>query len=251
MIKRPVDLSADVGRIGHGKALLGAGSRGAPFRSTRRGGPAETESVEPTLRATPKDIFLGRQPICDSALQVQGYELLYRGSEQVGTGQTSPEMASATVALNLIIEIGLDRVVGDQLAFIRMTRAFLVDGQYRALPPEQIVLEILEDIEPDAEVLREVRFASELGYRIALGDFIHHQRRLEPLIELADFVKVELLDQDPDSIREHVRLLRRPGLKVLAEKVETPEQFELCRDAGYDLFQPPPKAMTPSWLPVR
>lgn len=183
------------------------------------------------------DILVGRQPICDRRLDIQAYELLYR-SKTVPPGSPGFDgnVATATIAINSIMQIGLDPIVGGKRAFVNMTREFLLEGHYRVLPPEQVVLEVLEDVEPEADLLAAVRNAKDLGYTIALDDFVYHER-LEPLIDLAELIKVEVPALDAQAIRRHADDLKARGKTMLAEKLETHDEFEACRDAGYDLFQ--------------
>lgn len=180
--------------------------------------------------------LIARQPIVDREVRVRGYELLFRSQPGSQARPFDGDVATATVAINTLLDLGLECVAGRQSAFINMTRAFLTRELYTALPAERVVLEVLEDIQPDAEVLAAVRRARELGYRIALDDYVHAEA-LRPLLELADIVKVDAGALDDGALCEHARLLARPGLALLAEKIETRARFELARDAGYELFQ--------------
>ncbi len=183
-----------------------------------------------------RQALIARQPIVDATVAVRGYELLFRRALTEPGPVFDGEVATATVAINTLLDLGLQTVAGEHPAFINMTRSFLVRDLYLALPPERVVLEVLEDIEPDAEVLAALRRARALGYSIALDDYLHHER-LRPLLEQADIVKVDVKDLSTAELRAQVQLLRRPGLLLLAEKVETHERFLVCREAGYDLFQ--------------
>ena len=180
--------------------------------------------------------LIARQPIVDRQVHVRGYELLFRSQSEAGARAFDGDVATATVAINTLLDLGLESVAAGQPAFINMTRAFLTRELYTALPAERVVLEVLEDIEADAEVLAAVRRARDLGYRIALDDYVHAEASL-PLVELADIIKVDAGLLDDVALREHAKLLARPGLALLAEKIETRERFEFARDAGYDLFQ--------------
>ena len=181
------------------------------------------------------EILLARQPIYDIHLRVAGYELLYR--ELDSSPSLAPgDRASAKVAVNTLLELGFDRVLGKHPAYINCTRNFLVHEHFAPLPPERTVLEVLEDVEPEPAVIEALRRARASGYCIALDDFVYSPR-LEVLLELADVVKVDVRAVELRELRNHARLLQRPGLRLLAEKVETQEEFHYCRDAGYDLFQ--------------
>lgn len=104
------------------------------------------------------------------------------------------------------------------------------------LPATRVVLEVLEDTPPDAALISALRGWAQRGYTIALDDFIL-QDSLLPLLDVADIVKVEVGALTPAELEEHVRVLRRYQPRLLAEKVETQEQFELCRRLGFDYFQ--------------
>ena len=103
-------------------------------------------------------------------------------------------------------------------------------------PAGRVVLEVLEDIPVDAELVEAVSRLSSQGYLIALDDFIYHER-LQPLVEVADIIKVDVLALDDVALREHAATLRQYKVKLLAEKVETQDRYKYCRNLGFDYFQ--------------
>ncbi|MCA9168959.1 MAG: EAL domain-containing protein, partial [Planctomycetales bacterium] len=180
--------------------------------------------------------FLGRQPIFTADLDVFAYEILFRSGQTSNAALVQDgDQATASVVLNLLTDIGLERVVNDRPAFINMTRNLLLYADLSCLPPQRIVLEILEDITPDPEVLAAVRRLAEAGFTIALDDVVYRQE-LEPLIELADIIKVDLPQIPLAELPEHVAALQRYPVKLLVEKVETQEEFDLCRKLGFSYF---------------
>jgi EAL and modified HD-GYP domain-containing signal transduction protein len=171
------------------------------------------------------DLFVGRQPIYDRDLKVYAYELLYRGSDVDFADFSEGDRATSQVLQNTFTEIGLERVVGDHLSFVNLTRGF-VTGEYPLpVPRERVVLEILEDIEPDAEVLKGIRALKADGFVIALDDFLFEEWK-RPLTSLADIIKVEVLGLSDDEVRRQVEQLAEFDCKLLAEKIETREQFD-------------------------
>ena len=182
------------------------------------------------------DIYIGRQPIYDRKLGVYAYELLFRAASDNSAKFTDGDQATSDVIVNTFLEIGLDNIVGDRLAFINLTRAFFVGEHTISLPRDRVVLELLEDIEADEEVVSSVKRLSEQGYSIALDDFIYHES-LQPLVQLADIVKIDIMAMDRDEVREHVKALRQHPLRLVAEKVETQEEHDYCMDLGFDYFQ--------------
>lgn len=183
-----------------------------------------------------QDIYIGRQPIFDRQLEVYAYELLFRSGTQNHAGEFDGDQATSQVIVNAFIEIGLDRIVGDQLAFINLTRSFVTASAPLPFPKERVVLEILETVRPDAEVIAGVRNLIAQGYSVALDDFIFHED-LRPLLELAHIVKIDLLVTPREQLEAHVHQLRGYNVKLLAEKIETQAEFEYCKALGFDYFQ--------------
>lgn len=182
------------------------------------------------------DVFVGRQPIYGRRLELFAYELLYRGADVDFADFTEGDRATSQVLLNTFTEFGLDRVVGSHLAFVNLTRGF-VTGEYPLpVPRSRVVLEILEDVEPDPEVIAGIKELRKQGFTVALDDFVYEER-MRPLLRLADIVKVDVLGQDDEEIRRRAEVLRPYRCRLLAEKIESREQFEVCLDAGYELFQ--------------
>jgi c-di-GMP phosphodiesterase len=183
-----------------------------------------------------QDIYIGRQPIFDRDLKVYAYELLFRSGTQNHAGDFDGDQATSQVIVNAFIEIGLEQIVGPHLAFINLTRSFVTTQAPLPFPKDRVVLEVLESIRPDAEVIAGVRDLAAQGYSVALDDFVFHED-LRPIIEVATFVKIDLMSLSREQLDEHVRLLRRYDVKLLAEKIETQEEFEHCKQLGFDYFQ--------------
>ncbi|MBI5462001.1 MAG: HDOD domain-containing protein [Gammaproteobacteria bacterium] len=183
-----------------------------------------------------QDIYIGRQPIFDRDLNVFAYELLFRGGTQNHAGEFDGDQATSQVIVNAFIEIGLDQIVGTHRAFINLTRSFVTTQTPLPFPKDRVVLEVLEDIHPDAEVIAGVRNLAAQGYTMALDDFVFNED-LSPLVELAQIVKIDLMALPREQLGEHVRLLRGYNVKLVAEKIETQEEFEYCKELGFDYFQ--------------
>ncbi|WP_297526887.1 EAL and HDOD domain-containing protein [Thiohalobacter sp.] len=183
-----------------------------------------------------QNIYLGRQPIFDRDLEVYAYELLFRAGETNAAGEIDGDQATSRVIANTFIELGLDEIVGPRRAFLNLTRDFLVSDWPLNFPRDRVVLEILEDIEPDDEVLAAVGRLRQEGFLIALDDFLFHER-LRPLVELADLIKIDLMALEDGQLEEHVAALRGYPARLLAEKIETRDEFEQCKALGFDYFQ--------------
>ncbi len=183
-----------------------------------------------------KDIFVGRQPIYSRRLELYAYELLYRGGDVDFADFEEGDKATSQVLLNTFTEFGIERVVGGHLAFVNLTRGFIIGEYPLPVPRTQVVLEVLEDVEPEEEVLAGLRDLRKRGFRIALDDFVYDER-FEPMLQLADIVKVDILGMSDEEIVENYERLKPYGVKLLAEKIETRAQFDLCFEIGFDYFQ--------------
>ncbi len=183
------------------------------------------------------DVLVARQAIFDRDRRVHGYELLFRSEAgQNAFDGTEGGLATRQVLANSLLVIGLENLVGNKKAFVNFGRGPLLQGWHSSLPPESTVIELLETVEPDDEVLEACRKLREQGYQLALDDFVFREG-CEPLLRVADLVKIEIQSLPRPEQKALVRSYRAKGLQTLAEKVETHEEFEWAREAGYDFFQ--------------
>ena len=181
-------------------------------------------------------VCLGRQPIFDRHLDVVAYELLYRdgqNNQAVFTG--GDDDATSLVLSNTLVEIGLDRVVGSRNAFINFSPSFILNGHCAALPAERVVLELLEGADPNDTLVAALEELVRGGFRLALDDFVYLPG-YERLLRLASIVKLDLRVR-PNDLAAEVSRLRQFRVALLAEKVETPEEYDRCRELGFELFQ--------------
>jgi EAL and modified HD-GYP domain-containing signal transduction protein len=185
------------------------------------------------------EVFVARQPIFTRDLQVAGYELLFRGSDSSEALVADPEGATAAVLLNTFTEIGLERIVGPYPAWVNVSRAFVVNGLAGSLPPAVVGLEILEDELLDDRMVGALIDLKRQGYRLALDDFefSRSRPRPEPLLAIVDVVKLDIVALGREGITQEVAQLRPYGVTLLAEKVESHEDYAFCLAAGCDLFQ--------------
>ena len=200
-------------------------------------------SYQVTSRCPPRgtlpsiyEVFVGRQPIYTRQLDVFAYELLFRRGEMPHAGVTDGNQATAQVLVNTFLELGLDTLVGAKRAFVNLTRDFLLQDYSLVFPPDRVVLEVLEDVAVDDDVLAALRNLSAQGYTIALDDFFY-QEHLRPLVELADIIKIDVLASGRTTVAEQVELLRQYDVPLLAEKVETQEDFTYYKTLGFEYFQ--------------
>jgi len=184
------------------------------------------------------DIYVGRQPIYNRALGVYGYELLFRTGQvnAASAGYVSSDGATSTTLINTFLEIGLERLVGKRYAFINLSEQFLLEEDSLPISPQQVILEVLEDVPVNMRLLKAVKRLSEKGFIIALDDYIYNPAH-KPLVAMADIIKIDIKQLSQKELISHVKILKKFSAKLLAEKIETIEEYEFCLKLGFDYFQ--------------
>ncbi len=184
--------------------------------------------------AAGSQVLVARQPIVDTGLRTTGYELLFRGSRGA---RPDADNWTASLLVNAFADLGLDNLVGDKLAYVNVSRTFLLDVDPLPFGPEGVVLELTEDSHhTDDVLLQRLRKLVANGYRLALDDF-SFEPSLAPLVALASIVKLDVLADGLRRTAEQVEVLRPFDVDLLAEKVETRHEFDRCRELGCSSFQ--------------
>jgi EAL and modified HD-GYP domain-containing signal transduction protein len=178
--------------------------------------------------------YVARQPIMDLRGRVHGYELLFRaGPEAVFRGDG--DMATRTMLDNSVI-FGLERLTGGLPAFVNCTRESLVGDMVHVLPSGMTVLEILENLEPTPELIAACRKLKSEGFRLALDDFVW-KPGIEPLVHLADYIKVDFIQTGFVERQALLKQLCGVTVALVAEKIETQEEYTQACKEGFTLFQ--------------
>lgn len=184
-----------------------------------------------------QNVFLGRQPILDRDQKLVAYELLSRSSATAQHAVIQEvSKASIQVIATTFSSLGVQAVLGDCRGFFNLSAAVLMSDALEALPCDRVALEILETVSPSEAIAKRCRFLREQGFLIALDDYAPGDER-ETMLDVVDLVKVDLPGLTERELRGLVRRLRGRHVQLLAEKVETREEFDLCRRLGFDLFQ--------------
>jgi len=186
---------------------------------------------------TADDLFLGRQPILDRSEQLLAYELLFRNSRQNAANVSDQVAATATVVTNAFAELSVGDALGPYRGFINVDHNFLFSDMIELLPRESVMLEILETVVPNEAVVGRVRDLRQKGFQFALDDIVGLDASYDEILTLVDVVKVDLQPLNEDQVRAIVARVKPTGAKLLAEKVDSREQMEFCRDLGFELFQ--------------
>jgi c-di-GMP-related signal transduction protein len=181
--------------------------------------------------------FLGRQPILNRSQQIVGFELLFRSAESLLFADfKDTHVASASVILNALSDFGFQDVLGRHKGFFNVTYEMLMSDAVELLPKERVVIELLETIMVDEKVVERCRILKSLGFKLALDDHVYSPD-FSAIYQMVDIVKLDVLGIPPEDLAGVVAKLRAWPLTLLAEKVESAEQYAVCSALGFDLFQ--------------
>ena len=178
-------------------------------------------------------LYIARQPIVDNNNAPYAYEFLHRSSEEnCYRDDIEGSQATSSLLSSLSFEFNLKRLTGGCFAFINFTEKLLLSKTVESIDPREVIIEILETVKPSEALLERLRELRKKNYCFALDDYLGEEN---PLIEVADIIKVDFIDTD----REQQRAIagRYPDKILLAEKVETSEDYEFAKENGYKLYQ--------------
>lgn len=190
-----------------------------------------------------KDVYIARQTIITSDIKIYGYELLFRSLENDGLTKaniTDGKIASTRVAVNALNYIGLHQVVGDSLAFINIDENLLLTDAVLSIPKERFILELLETIVINDEILNRIIELKKLGFKFALDDANCSKEYLNNFEAVFPYLHILKLDADlvnKKLLKNRLKELQAFNFELLAEKVETREDFEFFKEIGCIYFQ--------------
>ncbi|MGH1460805.1 MAG: EAL and HDOD domain-containing protein [Neptuniibacter sp.] len=182
------------------------------------------------------DLLLARQPVFNKSQDVVAYLLLYRNSDEHAPHTINDHLATSSVILNTYASICQEGEVRSLPCYIKLTDKTLMAENFPELPKEHFILEILGHSDFTPEFIERVQDLSQQGYRIALSDY-KHDPKVEPLLNHIQIVKIDIQNTGLDHLPHVLKDLRPYNLEILADKVETQEEFRRCHELGFTLFQ--------------
>ncbi|MCD4676656.1 MAG: EAL domain-containing protein [Desulfobacula sp.] len=183
------------------------------------------------------EVFLARQPIFTPKKKLFGYELLFRLGLENSFPDIDGDIATSKVLENTFFSFELKEVLGNKPGLINFTKKLILQQTPLLFPPQHIIIEVLENIEPDKEVIAALELFKKKGFNIALDDFIYHEKYV-PMMEVSKIIKFDLIATPLESLTDIVQDIQSNyDITLLAEKVETYEEFELAKKMGFSLFQ--------------
>ena len=185
------------------------------------------------------EVFVARQPLFNRMEEVYGYELLYRHNNMNSFPNINGDQATTEVLINSFFNIGIDKLSDGKPCFINFTENLLELRLPTYFQPRNIVIEILESVIPSQKIIDICIELKQLGYKLALDDFIFDKSNLysQSLLLLADMIKVDFQQTTKETRSDLETLARKNNIELVAEKLETKEEYEQTKNKGYHYFQ--------------
>lgn len=183
------------------------------------------------------EVFLGRHPILNSNQKTIGYELLFRSKGHDTNTSLDDLSATSGVIVNLLSQFGIDHILDNKLGFLNIAASSLMSDTIELLPPDRIVLEILEDTPINAQIITRCKALKEMGFKLSIVDYANRPEHIV-LLPHVDYVKIDLSETPIDKIPALVALIQKnSSAKIIADKVEEESLFTECKALGFHAFQ--------------
>lgn len=183
-----------------------------------------------------KDFFLARQPILDRDQGLVAYELLFRNAAS-GPANVSDDLEATAAVIAHAAELGIENVIGNALGFVNVDAAVLMSDFINFLPCDKVVLEVLETVRVTPQLVQRVTELVEVGFTFALDDVVAESEDVQKLLPLVKIIKIDLMNMEQPTLVRLSSHFKQAGKTLLAEKVESLEQFHQCLALGFDYFQ--------------
>jgi c-di-GMP phosphodiesterase len=184
-----------------------------------------------------KLLLVARQALYDRSKTVISYELLFRRSESASKAEViDGNQATLQVITNSVLEIGLDRLADDLPVHINYPQELLEKASPLPVHPQRVIIEVLEDVRATPEAIAGIKAMRARGHTIALDDFAPRTSDCA-LLPFADMIKIDISQHKPDELAKLAGLLKKRKVTLVAERIETVEEFDRCVGLGFDAFQ--------------
>jgi EAL and modified HD-GYP domain-containing signal transduction protein len=183
-----------------------------------------------------REFYLGRQPILDRNQALFGYELLFRNAP-VGPANITTDLSATAAVIAHASQLGMEKTIGDALGFVNVDADVIMSDIFSFLPREKVVLEIVETMQVTQPVLTRMTELVGHGFSFALDDVTVDTGHVQSLLPLVEYVKMDMRNIPLPSLMKLAPRFKQDNKKLVAEKVETREEFKNCLDLGFDYFQ--------------
>jgi len=183
-----------------------------------------------------REFYLGRQPILDRNQGLFGYELLFRNAP-VGPAHVTNDLSATASVIAHAAQLGMEKTIGDALGFVNVDADAILSDIFPFLPREKVVLEMMNTVQATPQVLHRMQELAGHGFTFALDDVTGDTADMAAMLPMVAYVKMDMRSTALSTLMKLAPRLRQDGKRLIAEKVETRDEFKQCLDLGFDYFQ--------------
>jgi len=183
-----------------------------------------------------REFYLGRQPILDRSQGLFGYELLFRNAP-VGPAHVTNDLSATASVIAHAAQLGMEKTIGDALGFVNVDADAILSDIFPFLPREKVVLEMMNTVQATPQVLHRMQELAGHGFTFALDDVTGDTADMVAMLPMVAYVKMDMRSTALSTLMKLAPRLRQDGKRLIAEKVETRDEFKHCLDLGFDYFQ--------------
>ena len=183
-----------------------------------------------------REFYLGRQPILDRSQGLFGYELLFRNAP-VGPAHVTNDLSATASVIAHAAQLGMEKTIGDALGFVNVDADAILSDIFPFLPREKVVLEMMNTVQATPQVLHRMQELAGHGFTFALDDVTGDTADMAAMLPMVAYVKMDMRSTALSTLMKLAPRLRQDGKRLIAEKVETRDEFKHCLDLGFDYFQ--------------
>jgi EAL and modified HD-GYP domain-containing signal transduction protein len=180
--------------------------------------------------------YIARQAILNKKKELYAYELLFRDGENNCFPDIPPDEATSKILTDSHLDLGLEDISAGKPVFINFHQDTLLYRFPTSLDPKKVVIEVVETVKPTPELVQACKTIKDLGYTLALDDH-DFDPQWDALLPYTDIIKVDVVECDEQTLIDNIGKYVGSNIKLVAEKIETMENFEKYRDMGFDYFQ--------------
>ncbi|KGK42400.1 signal protein [Nitrincola sp. A-D6] len=180
-------------------------------------------------------VLMARQAIYTKSQDVAAYELLFRDEQGNFVMGLKDDDATLAVLVNSYASFSKDTKA--QLPFfLKVTDKVLLDDELPDFPRHLFVLELLAHTRVTQALIDRLVLLAGQGYRLALSGFDPSDTKLHPLLKVVHVLKLDIQLIGLSRIPALVQKLKPFNLELLADKVETQDEFRQCLEMGFALY---------------
>jgi EAL and modified HD-GYP domain-containing signal transduction protein len=180
--------------------------------------------------------FIARQPILDRNKEVFAYELFFRDGKNNCYPDVERDEATSKLIAKNYQTLRLDDISCSKKSFINFQSETLINGLPASLDRDNVVVELIAGKSDVSSLLNMCKHVKNMGYKVALED-CDLKPKWNEFLPFVDMLKVNTNHENIDSLAKNVDRFIDANVRLIAEKVDTQDSFNIYRDMGFDYFQ--------------